>query len=82
MDAECRGRRAVKTFEGSYLGDVEKIAPGARLECGVCWHVYDPVEGDPIYQIPPGSAFAALPAHWRCPNCDSAKDRFMVLDDA
>ena len=23
------------------------IGPATRLECKVCWHVYDPAEGDP-----------------------------------
>ena len=77
-----RGGMSVKTFEGSYLGDAGKLAPQARLECGVCWTVYDPVLGDPIEQIPPGTPFAALPEHWRCPTCDGERERFMVLDDA
>lgn len=73
---------SARTFEGTYLGDAGKLAPGARLECGVCWYVYDPAAGDPIYQVPAATPFAALPERWRCPNCDSAKERFMVLDDA
>jgi rubredoxin len=40
--------------------------------------VYDPAEGDPTWQIPPGVAFQDLPAHWRCPQCDGAADQFMV----
>ncbi|WP_027476508.1 rubredoxin [Curvibacter gracilis] len=69
-------------FEGSYLGDATRLAPGARLECKICWWVYDPAQGDPVWQIPPGVAFTALPTHWRCPNCDGDADQFMVLDDA
>lgn len=53
----------------------------ARFECGVCWHVYDPAEGDPLWQIPPGTPFAALPGHWTCPNCEAARERFLVLAD-
>lgn len=53
--------------------------PRARFECGVCWHVYDPAEGDPIGQIPPGTPFAALPEQWTCPNCEAARERFLVL---
>lgn len=69
------------TFEGSYLGDAARIAPDTRLECKICWHVYDPAEGDPVAQIPPGTPFAELPDHWRCPNCEGAKEQFMVLHD-
>ncbi|MFS8036101.1 [NiFe]-hydrogenase assembly chaperone HybE [Xanthobacter sp. AM11] len=67
-------------FEGSYLGDKARLSPAARLECKVCWHVYDPAEGCETWQIPPGTPFNALPDHWRCPVCDGARDQFMVLD--
>ena len=69
-------------FEGSYLGDVSKLAATTRLECKICWWVYDPAEGDAVWQIAPGTPFTALPAHWRCPQCDGAADQFMVLQDA
>jgi rubredoxin len=52
-----------------------------RFECKICWTVYDPAIGDPIWQIPPGTAFALLPDHWRCPICDAAKSDFLVLND-
>lgn len=71
----------MNTFEGSFLGDAGRIAPDSRLECKICWHVYDPAEGDPVNQIPPGTPFAALPDNWRCPNCDGAREQFMVLRD-
>jgi rubredoxin len=50
-----------------------------RMECGVCWHVYDPAAGDPVWQIAPGTAFAALPDEWRCPTCDAPQSRFLRL---
>ena len=55
-------------------------AAEARMECGICWHVYDPAEGDAVWQIPAGTAFADLPEDWTCPNCDAAKGKFMVID--
>ncbi|MEF9944837.1 MAG: rubredoxin [Burkholderiaceae bacterium] len=69
------------TFEGSYLGDASKIGPETRLECKVCWHVYDPAVGDAYWQIPPGTPFTALPTHWSCPECGCTQDQFMVLRD-
>jgi rubredoxin len=72
----------VAGFEGSYLGDAARLAASARLECKICWWVYDPALGDPVWQIEPGTAFTALPAHWRCPQCDGAAEQFMVLQDA
>jgi rubredoxin len=66
-------------FEGSYLGDAARLPADARLECKICWWVYDPAVGDAQWQVPPGVPFTALPAHWRCPHCDGAADQFMVL---
>lgn len=62
-------------------GDAGPIATGARMECKICWHVYDPLDGDPVWQIPPGTSFSALPQHWRCPQCDGERDQFLVLQD-
>lgn len=67
-------------FEGSYLGDDSRIADDAKLECGICWQVYDPVKGDPVWQIPAGTPFSALPEHWSCPNCDAPRSKFMVVE--
>lgn len=52
-----------------------------RMECGVCWYVYDPAAGDDVWQVPPGTAFADLPDDWRCPNCDAPPHKFMRLGD-
>ena len=66
-------------FEGSYLGDRTRLPVDARLECKICWWVYDPAGGDPQWQIAAGTPFVDLPAHWRCPQCDGAMDQFMVV---
>lgn len=71
---------AALRFEGSYLGDATRIGATTRMECKICWHVYDPAEGCEHWQVPPGTGFAALPDHWRCPVCDGARDQFMALD--
>lgn len=57
-----------------------RITDGTRLECRICWHVYDPALGDAIEQIPPGTPFSMLPPHWRCPQCDAEKDKFLPMD--
>lgn len=57
-----------------------EIPRGAR-ECRICWYVYDPQQGDPVWQVPPGTAFSALPGHWRCPNCDASPEQFMAVGD-
>lgn len=68
-------------FSGSYGGDANKISDHTRLECKICWHVYDPAEGDDYWHIPPGTPFAALPEHWTCPQCDGAKNDFLVIEE-
>ena len=71
-----------RPFEGSYLGDGSKIADDTRLECGVCWWVYDPALGDEERQIAPGTPFRLLPDTWNCPNCETDKSKFMVIGSA
>jgi rubredoxin len=68
-------------FEGSYLGDNNALHAHSRLECKICWYVYDPAQGDPVWNIPPDTPFADLPEHWKCPVCDGAREQFMVLPD-
>jgi len=69
----------MNTFESSFGGNSSLLDPGSVLECGVCWWVYDPALGDETWQVPAGTAFTDLPPHWRCPNCDTAQEQFMVL---
>jgi len=61
------------------LATSSRIDTTTRLECRICWYVYDPAEGDALEQIPPGTAFADLPDHWRCPQCDAAREMFLPL---
>jgi len=67
-------------FQG--FGHDREIGPATRLECKICWTVYDPAEGDPVWQIAPGTPFDQLPPHWTCPNCSATREQFMVLGDA
>lgn len=67
--------------EGIRQHDGARIGRATRLECRICWYVYDPLQGDPVWQIAPGTPFTDLPAHWSCPNCAAEQAQFMVLDD-
>jgi rubredoxin len=58
-----------------------RLQDESRLECRICWYVYDPAEGDEVEQIPPGTPFSGLPEHWRCPQCDNGKESFLLLGD-
>lgn len=61
--------------------DRDGRAAAGRYECKVCWMVYDPKVGDPVWQIPPGTPFSQLPTHWTCPNCATEQSGFLPLDD-
>ncbi len=47
-----------------------------KYVCTVCGYVYDPVIGDPEFDIEPGTAFEDLPEDWVCPECGADKDMF------
>ena len=68
-------------FDGSWNGEPSSIDAGTRLECKICWYVYDPGIGDPVWQVPAGTPFFSLPQEWRCPECDGDRDGFMVVGD-
>ncbi len=69
-------------FEGSFGGNAARLNPQDKLECGICWWVYDPAAGDDLGGIAPGTPFAALPAHWVCPQCEAPQEKFMLMTDA
>ena len=60
---------------------MEGAGKAGRRECGVCWNVYDPALGDPVWQVEPGTPFEELPAHWSCPNCAAEQSQFLAVDD-
>ncbi|MHB0991067.1 MAG: rubredoxin [Burkholderiales bacterium] len=68
-------------FEASFSGATSRSPLSAKRECRICWYVYDPALGDAVWQIGAGTAFADLPPHWRCPNCDGDREQFLVIDD-
>lgn len=68
-------------FSGAYSGNRANLKADDRLECKICWYLYDPAEGDSYWQIPPGTPFAELPDHWSCPNCDSSKAGFLLVTE-
>ena len=49
-----------------------------KYQC-VCSYVYDPAEGDPNADIPPGTSFDDLPEDWVCPVCGLDKSNFTKI---
>jgi rubredoxin len=62
------------------FGVRQDIAAATRMECGICWTIYDPAEGDAVAQIVAGTPFAGLPEDWHCPNCDAPRSKFMAVE--
>lgn len=58
-----------------------RIDGSTRMECKICWQVYDPHVGDPLGEVPAGTSFTEIPPHWRCPQCDGAREEFLVIAD-
>lgn len=52
-----------------------------RWICTVCQYIYNPAEGDPVNDVPPGVAFDELLSDWRCPLCKAAKTFFERYPD-
>lgn len=50
------------------------------MECGICWWVYEPEQGDDARSVDPGTPFGSLPADWHCPRCDAPKAKFLPVD--
>lgn len=52
-----------------------------RWVCNVCQYIYDPAEGDPVNDVPPGVSFEELLIDWRCPVCEAGKSFFEPYPD-
>lgn len=55
---------------------VAPVADSPQYQCMICGYIYDPAQGDPANNIPPGTPFAEVPDSWCCPVCGAPKDAF------
>lgn len=60
---------------------MQRVADDTRMQCKVCWWVYDPQEGCPEWNIEPGVPFKDLPEHFCCPDCGHPKTAFYPVED-
>ena len=58
---------------------MKQLPDDAKMECRICWYVYDPEAGDTVQQVPAGTPFLKLPDYWHCPECDSGPDSFLPV---
>ena len=59
--------------------DVKPESYLKKFQCLICGYIYDPAEGDPAKNIPPGTAFEDIPDDWTCPICGVGKDEFKEM---
>ncbi|MBC7363995.1 MAG: rubredoxin [Candidatus Aminicenantes bacterium] len=52
-----------------------------KWECTACGYIYDPEQGDPDHNIPPGTPFESLPDDWVCPQCGVGKEFFQKVEE-
>jgi rubredoxin len=60
--------------------DQQPDTTSVKMECGICWYVYNPAEGDDVWPVQPGTEFVDLSPDWRCPVCDAPQTKFMRMD--
>ncbi len=48
----------------------------SKWRCNLCGYIYDPDEGDPDNNVPPGTPFEDLIEEWVCPDCGASKEDF------
>lgn len=48
--------------------------------CLICGFVYDEAAGSPEHGIAPGTAWAAVPDNWQCPECGVGKADFDMAE--
>ena len=58
----------------------ERIGPRTRMQCKVCWYVYDPEGGCLEEGIEPGTPFYDVPDDFVCPECGHPKTAFLPLE--
>ncbi len=59
----------------------ERIGPQTKMQCKVCWYIYDPQRGCEEFDIPEQTSFNDLPPDFTCPHCGSPKSGFLPLPD-
>lgn len=60
----------------------KRIGPQTKMQCKVCWYIYDPQKGCEEWDIPEQTPFNDLSDYFTCPNCGSDRSAFLPLNDS
>ncbi len=56
-----------------------KVTEPKTWMCLICGWIYDEAAGDPEHGIAAGTAWAAVPMNWTCPECGARKEDFEMV---
>ncbi len=59
----------------------DRAGASTKMQCKVCWYVYDPAIGCEEWDIAPGTPFNELPSHFVCPDCGNPLSSFIPCPD-
>lgn len=48
--------------------------------CLICGFIYEEAKGLPDENIKPGTRWEDIPLSWRCPDCNSGKEDFEMVE--
>ncbi len=84
VSAADRGLSSDPAMRKSALGlsDTRGRGPMKRYLCLGCGFLYDEALGLPEHGIAPGTRWSDIPADWVCPDCDTAKSLFEMVEIA
>ncbi len=60
-------------------GDERPVSEPKTWMCLICGWIYDESLGDPEHGIAAGTAWAAVPMNWTCPECGARKEDFEMV---
>ena len=63
------------------LAPMSTDAATQKWICESCGLIYDPAEGDPDGDVPPGTPFEDIPEDWYCPVCGARKQDFIPYEE-
>ena len=80
MTVSLRGPRGIPEAIARFPGMSTDTA-AQRWICESCGFIYDPAEGDPDGDSPPGTAFEDIAEDWYCPVCGARKQDFIPYEE-
>lgn len=59
----------------------QRAIESKKMQCKVCWWIYDPERGCDELDIEPGIPFVELPDYFVCPNCGNDLTHFLPYNE-